>query len=95
MTPGASVQTDSDLERWVRQTAETAYQLVGTCKMGVDDMAVVDSRLRRRLLTWCWKSKPVHSLNYSHYQPPQKAYHANSHQPGNNPCNNCQAVSRH
>jgi len=51
LAPGARVQTDSDLERWVRQTAETAYHPVGTCKMGVDDMAVVDSRLRVRGLT--------------------------------------------
>lgn len=49
--PGEGVQTDSQLERWVRQTAETAYHPVGTCKMGVDDMAVVDSRLRVRGLT--------------------------------------------
>jgi len=51
IAPGAGVQTDSELERWVRQTAETAYHPVGTCKMGVDDMAVVDSRLRVRGLT--------------------------------------------
>ena len=49
--PGEGMQTDSQLERWVRQTAETAYHPVGTCKMGVDDMAVVDSRLRVRGLT--------------------------------------------
>lgn len=49
--PGEGVQTDSQLERWVRQTAETAYHPVGTCKMGVDDMAVVDSRLHVRGLT--------------------------------------------
>lgn len=49
--PGEGVQTDSQLERWVRQTAETAYHPVGTCKMGVDHMAVVDSRLRVRGLT--------------------------------------------
>ena len=49
--PGEGVQTDSQLERWVRQTAETAYHPVGTCKMGVDDMAVVNSRLRVRGLT--------------------------------------------
>lgn len=49
--PGEGMQTDSQLERWVRQTAETAYHPVGTCKMGIDDMAVVDSRLRVRGLT--------------------------------------------
>lgn len=45
LAPGESVQTDSELEKWVRETAETAYHPVGTCKMGVDDMAVVDSQL--------------------------------------------------
>jgi choline dehydrogenase len=30
----------------VKQTAETTYHPVGTCKMGSDPMAVVDSQLR-------------------------------------------------
>jgi choline dehydrogenase len=51
LAPGEGVQTDAELESWVRQTAETAYHPVGTCKMGVDDMAVVDSRLRVRGVT--------------------------------------------
>jgi choline dehydrogenase len=39
---------DSD-EAWlhhIRQSAECVYHPVGTCKMGVDEMAVVDSELR-------------------------------------------------
>lgn len=44
--PGASVQSDQDLLAWVREHAETAYHPVGTCKMGVDPLAVVDPRLR-------------------------------------------------
>jgi choline dehydrogenase len=31
---------------WVRKNAETTYHPVGTCKMGSDTMAVVDSELR-------------------------------------------------
>jgi choline dehydrogenase len=32
----------SDLEAFVRQFAESAYHPSGTCRMGEDDMAVVD-----------------------------------------------------
>lgn len=41
-------QTDSD-DAWlnhIRQSAECIYHPVGTCKMGVDEMAVVDPELR-------------------------------------------------
>lgn len=44
--PGQAVQTDAQIRDWVRQHAETIYHPVGTCKMGPDDMAVVDSQLR-------------------------------------------------
>ena len=48
MAPGAHVQSDAALEDWVRQTAETAYHPVGTCKMGIDETAVVDPQLKVR-----------------------------------------------
>ena len=44
--PGAAVQSDAELEQFIRATAETEYHPVGTCKMGSDPMAVVDERLR-------------------------------------------------
>ena len=44
--PGPERQSDEDLIAWVKATAETTYHPVGTCKMGVDPMAVVDPRLR-------------------------------------------------
>jgi len=42
------VQSDEELIEHIRETAETLYHPVGTCKMGDDDMAVVDDRLRVR-----------------------------------------------
>lgn len=48
MTPGADVKTNEDLTAYVRQNAQTYFHPVGTCKMGEDEMAVVDSQLRVR-----------------------------------------------
>jgi choline dehydrogenase len=44
--PGAELTTDDEILDWVKKAAETTYHPVGTCKMGADPMAVVDSRLR-------------------------------------------------
>jgi choline dehydrogenase len=44
--PGPARTSDADLLDWVKATAETTYHPVGTCKMGIDPMAVVDPRLR-------------------------------------------------
>ncbi len=46
--PGADVQTDAEIDAFVRQKAETIYHPVGTCRMGADDRAVVDGALRVR-----------------------------------------------
>lgn len=40
------INDDTQLIEFIRQTADTEYHPVGTCKMGQDDMAVVDSELR-------------------------------------------------
>ena len=48
LAPGAEARTDRDLEAWLRASAMTTFHPVGTCKMGVDPMAVVDARLRVR-----------------------------------------------
>lgn len=47
-SPGPEVESDAELEAYIRQTAGPAYHPVGTCKMGIDPMAVVDERLRVR-----------------------------------------------
>jgi len=46
--PGPSVQTDDELDAWIRANSETIYHPVGTCRMGPvgDPMAVVDTELR-------------------------------------------------
>ncbi len=44
-TPGAEVKGKQDLEAYVRQNAQTYFHPVGTCKMGVDQLAVVDPQL--------------------------------------------------
>jgi choline dehydrogenase len=46
--PGAHVVADDDIKAFIRQVAGTVYHPCGTCRMGEDDMAVVDSELRVR-----------------------------------------------
>jgi choline dehydrogenase len=40
--PGASVQTDDEWLAHARATGSTTYHPIGSCKMGIDPMAVVD-----------------------------------------------------
>jgi len=44
--PGSEVQSDEQLDEYIRSNAETAYHPCGTLKMGVDKMAVVDENLK-------------------------------------------------
>jgi choline dehydrogenase-like flavoprotein len=39
-------QTDAQIEQFIRNNGDTIYHPVGSCKMGNDAMAVVDSQLR-------------------------------------------------
>ena len=48
VSPGPDVTSDADLDAYVRQNANSAYHPCGTCKMGTDEMAVVDPEARVR-----------------------------------------------
>ncbi len=45
--PGKDV-SESELEDYIRRSCGTYHHMVGTCKMGIDSMAVVDPELRVR-----------------------------------------------
>ena len=42
------VTNDAELAEVIRNTADSIYHPVGTCRMGSDDAAVVDTKLRVR-----------------------------------------------
>lgn len=46
MSPGKSVQTDDEWLHFARENGQTIYHPIGTCRMGSDEQAVVDPRLR-------------------------------------------------
>ncbi len=46
ISPGAELQTDAELDAFIREHAETAYHPSCSCKMGEDAMAVVDGQGR-------------------------------------------------
>jgi choline dehydrogenase-like flavoprotein len=42
----ANAKSDEEIKTFIRQTSDTIYHPVGSCKMGTDTMAVVDPELR-------------------------------------------------
>ncbi len=46
--PGADVNTDEEMLEYAREQGSTIFHPTSTCRMGQDDMAVVDERLRVR-----------------------------------------------
>jgi len=46
--PGAGVQSEDEILNFISKKAESIYHPIGTCKMGTDDMAVVDPALNVR-----------------------------------------------
>lgn len=48
IAPGPQVTTDEEIDAFVRENLESTYHPCGSCRMGEDEMAVVDSELRVR-----------------------------------------------
>jgi choline dehydrogenase len=48
IVPGPDVESDADLERFLREKVSTSYHPSGTCRMGIDDEAVVDGEAKVR-----------------------------------------------
>lgn len=50
LAPGANIDSDADLDRWIAATADTVYHPTSSCRMGPDGdrMAVLDAQLRVR-----------------------------------------------
>lgn len=46
LSPGVNMQSDAELDEFIRNHAETAFHPSCSCKMGSDDMAVVDGQGR-------------------------------------------------
>ena len=46
INPGASANSDEELRTWVINNTGSYYHYVGSCKMGIDNMAVVDPYLK-------------------------------------------------
>ncbi len=46
LAPGADVRSDDELDRYIRENAGIGHHACGTARMGPDDLAVVDDRLR-------------------------------------------------
>ena len=46
--PGAETATDAQIMDYIRETTQTTWHIVGSCKAGTDHMAVVDPELRVR-----------------------------------------------
>ena len=48
LAPGEAAQSDAEIDAFVRETVQSAYHPCGTCRMGSDELAVVDPELRVR-----------------------------------------------
>ena len=40
LRPGADIKTDAEIDAWIKASGDTVFHPVGTCKMGIDGMAL-------------------------------------------------------
>jgi len=45
LLPGAQVRTNAEIEQFVRERADCYHHQAGSCRIGIDDLAVVDPEL--------------------------------------------------
>jgi choline dehydrogenase len=67
-SPGPEIASDESIERHIRANGSTVHHLVGTCRMGDDPGAVVDSRLRVRGLS-ALRGRPLAPTGRSEDEP--------------------------
>ncbi len=48
LSPDHNLQEDAEIDAWVRESANTIFHPVGTCRMGTDEDSVVDAQLKFR-----------------------------------------------
>lgn len=48
LSPGVEIQSDSEIDNFLKGAVESAYHPAGTCKMGSDETAVVDAQCKVR-----------------------------------------------
>jgi choline dehydrogenase len=48
LLPGPRIRTDAEIEQFVRERADCYHHQAGSCRIGIDDLAVVDPELRVR-----------------------------------------------
>lgn len=46
LTPGDDVQSNNEIDAFIRESATSVFHPCGTCSIGVDDLAVVDEKCR-------------------------------------------------
>ncbi|MDH4126696.1 MAG: choline dehydrogenase [Gammaproteobacteria bacterium] len=46
LSPGPEVQSDAEIDAWLKRSVESSYHPCGTCRMGSDAMSVVDAECR-------------------------------------------------
>ena len=49
--PGIDIQSDQEVLDYIKKSGQTSWHPIGTCKMGIDAMAVVDPQLKVRGVT--------------------------------------------